>query len=68
MFFRQAIEQCVVYFSGGAAPWWQVFLISLAVAAPAAFLSWHGVERRCRWRSRPGDRVTVTAAGAAASG
>ena len=62
------IEQGVVYFSGGAALWWQVFLISLAVAAPAAFLSWHGVERRCRWRSRPGDRVTVTAAGAAASG
>jgi peptidoglycan/LPS O-acetylase OafA/YrhL len=62
------IEQGVVYFSGGAAPWWQVFGVSLAVAVPAALLSWHGIERRCRWRNRPGERVTVTAAGAAASG
>jgi peptidoglycan/LPS O-acetylase OafA/YrhL len=62
------IEQGVVYFSKGAAPWWAVFGVSLAVAVPAAFLSWHGIERRCRWRGRPGQRVTVTAAGAAASG
>jgi peptidoglycan/LPS O-acetylase OafA/YrhL len=44
------IEQCVVYFSGGAAPWWAVFGIALALAVPAAFLSWHAIERRCRWR------------------
>ncbi len=62
------IEQGVVYFSKGAAPWWAVFGVSLAVAVPVAFLSWHGIERRCRWRGRPGRRVTVTAAGAAASG
>ena len=59
------IEQCVVYFSGGAAPWWEVFAVSLPLAAAAAFLSWHGIERRCRWRARPGKPVT---AGAAASG
>jgi peptidoglycan/LPS O-acetylase OafA/YrhL len=62
------IEQCVVYFSGGTAPWWEVFLVSLPLAAAAAFLSWHGVERRCRWRTRERAPVTVTAAGAAASG
>src|SRR5271169_6599804 len=51
------IEQCVVYFSGGAAPWWEVFGISLALAVPVAWLSWHGIERRCRWRARtPEDR------------
>ncbi len=54
------IEQCVVYFSGATAPWWEVFAISLAVAVPAAFLSWHGIERRCRWRGRPDERVTET--------
>ena len=62
------IEQCVVYFSGGTAPWWEVFGLSLALAVPAAFLSWHTIESRCRWRSRPGKRVTATAAGAAADG
>ena len=50
------IEQCVVYFSGGAAPWWAVFGVSLPLAAAAAFLSWHGIERRCRWRARPEGR------------
>jgi peptidoglycan/LPS O-acetylase OafA/YrhL len=62
------IEQCVVYFSGGTAPWWQVFGVSLALAVPAAFLSWHGIERRCRWRGRSGTAVRLPAAGAAASG
>jgi peptidoglycan/LPS O-acetylase OafA/YrhL len=46
------IEQCVIYFSGGTAPWWEVFVISVALAVPTAFLSWHLVEKRCRWRSR----------------
>jgi peptidoglycan/LPS O-acetylase OafA/YrhL len=40
------IEQLVVWRLGGAAPWWQVFVISLPLAAAAAFLSWHLVERR----------------------
>ncbi len=62
------IEQCVVYFSGGTAPWWEVFGISLALAAPTAFLSWHMVERRCRWRARPGEAASLAAAGAAAGG
>ena len=60
------IEQCVVYFSGGAAPWWKVFAISVAAAVPTAFLSWHGIERRCRWRSR--RRVQPGLAAAPAGG
>jgi peptidoglycan/LPS O-acetylase OafA/YrhL len=62
------IEQCVVYFSGGRAPWWEVFGVSLLLAVPAAFLSWHAIERRCRWRTRPREPATVTAAGVAAGG
>ena len=58
------IEQCVVYASGGRAPWWAVFLVSLAVALPVAFLSWHAVERRWRWRPRS---ATHAAAATAAS-
>jgi len=38
-------EQLVIYLSGGKALWWQVFVGSLALAAPAAWLSWHGVEK-----------------------
>ena len=60
------IEQCVVYFSGGAAPWWEVFGVSLALAAPAAFLSWHAIERRCRWRARRGEEVAMRPAAAPA--
>src|SRR5205085_9121181 len=37
------IEQCVVYFSGGTAPWWEAFGVSLALAVPTAFLSWHPI-------------------------
>ncbi|HVC53641.1 MAG TPA: acyltransferase [Stellaceae bacterium] len=48
------IEQCVVYASGGKAAWWVVFLIGVAVAVPTAFLSWHLVEKRCRWRRPAG--------------
>jgi peptidoglycan/LPS O-acetylase OafA/YrhL len=55
------IEQCVVYFSGGRAPWWVVFGISLGLAVPAAFLSWHGIERRCRWRTRSRAPVAMPA-------
>ena len=61
------IEQCVVYFSGGRAPWWEVFGVALPLAAAAAFLSWHGIERRCRWRARgapaPAPAVSVPASG-----
>ena len=62
------IEQCVVYFSGGAAPWWRVFLVSVAAALPTAFLSWHLVEKRCRWRSRPIARPALSGAAAPAGG
>jgi peptidoglycan/LPS O-acetylase OafA/YrhL len=58
------IEQCVVYASDGQAAWWQVFLISTAVAVPTAFLSWHCIEKRCRWRAR---RVTSLPAAAPAA-
>jgi peptidoglycan/LPS O-acetylase OafA/YrhL len=62
------IEQCVVYFSGGTAPWWRVLLISVAAAVPTAFLSWHLVEKRCRWRSHPQAAPALAAAGAPVSG
>jgi peptidoglycan/LPS O-acetylase OafA/YrhL len=57
------IEQCVLYFSGGTAPWWEVFLIALALAVPAAFLSWHAVERRCRWRARRHEAQPLASVG-----
>jgi peptidoglycan/LPS O-acetylase OafA/YrhL len=44
------IEQCIVYASGDRIAWWALFPISVAIAAPTAFLSWHLVEKRCRWR------------------
>src|SRR5437867_743903 len=59
------LEQCVVYWSGATAPWWAVFLAALALAAPAAFLSWHAVERRCRWRGRAPAPVAIAATAAA---
>ena len=58
-------EQCVLYASGGAAPWWAVFLIGAAVAVPLAFLSWHLVEKRCRYRARRAARPDLAAAGVA---
>jgi peptidoglycan/LPS O-acetylase OafA/YrhL len=59
------IEQCVVYFGGGRAPWWAVFPISTAIAVPVAFLSWHAIEKRCRWRRRvpAGPALAAAAAG-----
>jgi len=60
------IEQCVVYASGGGAPWWQVLLISAPATALVAFLSWHLVEKRCRWRRRPQDRRALAVASAEA--
>ncbi|MBV9828921.1 MAG: acyltransferase [Alphaproteobacteria bacterium] len=60
------IEQCVVYASGQTAPWWLVFAISLPVTAAVAFLSWHLVEKRCRWRGRSSAARGMPAAGPAA--
>jgi len=38
------VEQLVTRLLGGAAPWWQVFALSLPAAAAVAFLSWHLIE------------------------
>jgi len=50
-------EEFVMWLSGGKAVWWQVFLGSLALIVPLAWLSWHGVEKwALRWvrgRRRP---------------
>jgi peptidoglycan/LPS O-acetylase OafA/YrhL len=37
-------EQGAIWFLGGTASWWQVFLLSLPAAAALALLSWHLVE------------------------
>ncbi|MEI9982743.1 MAG: acyltransferase [Aliidongia sp.] len=50
------IEQAVAWASGGRLAWWQLFLISLALAILAATASWHGVER---WALRLGHRRPV---------
>jgi peptidoglycan/LPS O-acetylase OafA/YrhL len=39
------IEQGIVWLTGGRAPWWQVFALSMAAALPVSLLSWHGVEK-----------------------
>ena len=38
------VEALVMHASGGKASWWQLFLVSLPLAALAAFLSWRFVE------------------------
>jgi peptidoglycan/LPS O-acetylase OafA/YrhL len=54
------IEQCIVYASDDHIAWWALFLISTAITVPTAFLSWHLVEKRCRWR-RPATGAGVLA-------
>lgn len=49
-------EQLVMRLSGGHATWWQVFLGALAITLPAAWLSWHGIEK---WALRWGRRSPV---------
>ncbi len=49
------VEQLVTWARGGAAPWWEVFGLSLPVAAAVAFLSWHCVEAPML-RLKPGTR------------
>ena len=57
-------EQLVMYLSGGTARWWQVFFGSLAFALPAAWLSWHGVEKWALfWGRRLPARRLAAAAG-----
>ena len=59
------IEQCVVHFGRGALAWWQVFLLSLAITLPAALLSWHVVEKHCRWRASRGEPANLSEVGIA---
>ncbi len=44
-------EQLVMWLSGGHAEWWQVFFGGLTLALPAAWLSWHSVEKWALRRS-----------------
>src|SRR5947208_8916106 len=57
-------EQVVMWLSGGTAPWWQVFFGSLALALPAAWLSWHGIEKwALYWGRRLPARQLAAATG-----
>jgi peptidoglycan/LPS O-acetylase OafA/YrhL len=57
-------EQLVMWLSGGKALWWQVFVGSLALALPAAWASWHGVEKWALfWGRRLPARRLVAATG-----
>jgi peptidoglycan/LPS O-acetylase OafA/YrhL len=40
------VEQTLLYLTGGALAWWQLFPPALAVSAALAFLSWHLIEKR----------------------
>jgi peptidoglycan/LPS O-acetylase OafA/YrhL len=57
------VEEAVIWFFGGRAAWWQVFLTALPTAATLAFLSWHLVERPML-RLKPGSRRKSERAGA----
>ncbi|MGB8840919.1 MAG: acyltransferase [Aliidongia sp.] len=64
------IEQTVVWATGGRLPWWGVFASALTLAALAAMLSWHGIERQAlRLARRAGsrDRRCVAAPGVSGS-
>lgn len=54
-------EQLVMWLSGGQARWWQVFLGSLLIALPAAWLSWHIVEKWALHRRRRQPRLALAA-------
>jgi peptidoglycan/LPS O-acetylase OafA/YrhL len=58
------VEQCVVYATGETAPWWGVFGIAAPVSAALAFLSWHLIEKRCRWHNRATRRPALVPAAA----
>jgi peptidoglycan/LPS O-acetylase OafA/YrhL len=59
------VEQALLYLSGGALAWWQLFPLALALAAAIAFLSWHLVEKPAL-RFKPRRPETAAAAGYAA--
>jgi peptidoglycan/LPS O-acetylase OafA/YrhL len=45
-----------------------VFLVALGLAVPAALLSWHAVERRCRWRAHRHEARPLASVGIPAGG
>ena len=58
-------EQLVMWLSGGRAVWWQIFLGSLAIALPLAWLSWHAIEKwALRWGRHLGRRPLALAVSA----
>jgi peptidoglycan/LPS O-acetylase OafA/YrhL len=53
-------EQAAIYLLGGHAAWWQVCGLALPIAATAAFLSWHLIERPAlRLKPRSARRATA---------
>ena len=56
-------EEFVMWLSGGKLAWWQVFLGTLCLVLPLAWLSWHGIEKwALRWvrgRAHPSGAAAV---------
>jgi len=59
------VAQALLYVSGGALAWWQLFPLALALSAAIAFLSWHLIEKPAL-RLKPRGAAAATAAGYAA--
>ena len=59
-------QELVMYLSGGRAAWWQVFVGSLAIALPLAWLSWHGIEQWALRRGRGAAALPLAPAVASA--
>jgi len=59
------VEQAVVWATGDKLPWWQVFALSMALAVPIAWLSWHGIEKRAlrlgrgKWAATMSDQAAT---------
>jgi peptidoglycan/LPS O-acetylase OafA/YrhL len=54
-------SQWAIHANGGAATWWQVFLEGTAVSLGLAWLSWHGIEKRCLRAVRQGTAKPAVA-------
>jgi len=59
-------SQLAIYANGGSATWWQVFLEGLTLSLGLAWLSWHGIEKRCLRVARRAGSVTQLSAESAA--
>ncbi len=59
------VEQAVVWATRDKLPWWQVFALSMVLAVPIAWLSWHGIEKRAlqlgrrSWIAAPPDEAAA---------